>query len=174
MLSNQKRKEIEELILTTIKLIDPSEINYNYYLEKFNKMDDKEFDKYIKNFLPTSPNILDDESDNFRLTIIPHKNDLRIENIKKAAKYLDVPLFERVSEPFIGMNKEEVYQTQEPVPVGYLYIKRPEQMASKKNGMSIHMEQRSSTTGQVVNKSKNGRIILPSFVVIQNMHSFNC
>lgn len=158
MINKQKRKEIEEVIITTMKLMDPSELNSNHYIELFSKMDDKEFDDYIKRHLPTSNNVLDDTSDYFRMTVVPNKNDLDISNIEKAANYLGVPLFERVSEPFINMNKDEIYQTQDKVPVGYLFIKRPEQMASKKNGMSINIDQRNPLTNQVVNKSKNGRV----------------
>ena len=149
-MTKEKRKKLEEVIITTYKLLDPSELNSNNIKETISKMSDKQFDTWIRN-------ILYNEKNHFRLTVIPHQNDLKQENIQKAADYLNVPLFERVSMPYINPNGE-VYQTQEKVPVGYLIIKRPEQLLSKKNGMSIHIDQRDPLTGQVVNKSKFGRV----------------
>ena len=150
IMSKEKRKQMQEIALKTYELIDPSGINKANLESKFNAMSDEQFDRYMKKFL------YDDEM-NFKLCITPYKNDLRIENIKKALDYLGVPMFEKVSMPYLNPGGE-VYQSQDPCPVGYLIIKRPQQMVSKKNSMSINVERRSSTTGQVTADDKNGRV----------------
>lgn len=150
MISKEKRKKIENTILEGYKIIDPTLINYNSMKDKLNGMSDNQFDNWLKDF------ITDDEQQ-FYLCSIPYKNELKIDNILKALDFLGVPAFETVAMPYINPDGE-VYVTQEKVPVGYVHIKRPQQMASKKNSMSIHTEKRSATTGQVIDKDKNGRV----------------
>jgi hypothetical protein len=55
------------------------------------------------------------------------------------------------------MDNEKVICTKEPVPVGYLNIKRTQQTVSKKNGISTNIDQRSALTAQVTGADKNGR-----------------
>jgi hypothetical protein len=52
------------------------------------------------------------------LDIIDYERTLSMENIKKAAKYLDVPLFEKVVMPHINMDKDNPIVTKYEVPVG--------------------------------------------------------
>ena len=59
--------------------------------------------------------------------------------------------------PHLSMDKNKVIVTQEPVPVGYLNIKRTQQTVSKKNGISTDIDKRSALTGQVIAEDKNGR-----------------
>ena len=153
MISKEKRKEITDLVLKVYSLMDPSGINTNYMTDKLSKMSDSKFDEYIRSI------IYSDEyhEKNFHMTTIPYKNELEIKNIKKAANFLKVPLFEYVSMPSESANGE-IVMTQQKVAVGYLIIKKPQQMATKKNSMSIHNEKRSPLTGQVTAKDKNSRV----------------
>lgn len=150
-MTKEKRQEITKIILETYRLMDPSGINESYMDNKLSAMNDSEFDKYIKT-------LVNDDTKNFKLCMIPYKNDLKYKNIKKAADNLGVPLFEYVSMPFLNPDSDEVMMTQVKVPVGYLIIKKPQQMATKKNSMSIHAEKRSPLTGQVTAKDKNSRV----------------
>jgi len=47
---SNKRKECEDLIYSIIDKLDPTGKNKEYWMEKFAKMDDKQFDKCIANF----------------------------------------------------------------------------------------------------------------------------
>lgn len=100
-------------------LLDPSKYNSNKYKELFSSMSDTAFSKWINN-------LLGDEDNNFRLEVTSFKqnqDDLRIENIKKAADYLKVPLDEYIYMPF--MNPEgKPLRSRDPVPVGYIHIRR--------------------------------------------------
>ena len=80
-----------------------------------------------------------------------------MEDIEDAAKVLGIPLFETVFDPHLTMDKNRVIATKQPVPVGYLHIKRPQQTIAKKNGISTNIDKRSALTGQVTGKDKNGR-----------------
>lgn len=150
MISKEKRKKIEKLALETYKIVDPTNINYNELKRQFDSMSDAEFDKWAKGFFA-------DDDAMLYLCSIPYVNELKVENIEKALNYIGVPMFETVAMPYLNPGGE-VYVTQEKVATGYLHIKRPQQMASKKNSMSIHSEQRSPTNGQVTGADKNGRV----------------
>ena len=43
-----KRKQIQDKILKTMKLIEPGMSNHNRYQEMFNNMNDKQFDTFMK------------------------------------------------------------------------------------------------------------------------------
>lgn len=149
-LSKEKIKRMKETIYKTYDLLDPSGTNTAKMRKQFDGMTDEQFTKYMKEFV-------NDETRNFKLVVQPYKNELTEDNIRKAAKFLKVPLFEKVSMPYINPDGE-VFQTQFAIPVGYIPIKRVQQMVGKKNSMSIHANKRSSLTGQVTADDKNGRV----------------
>ena len=146
-------KECKRLIYGTFDRLDPSGINTKLYKDKLEKMSNVEFEKYFKEFC-SDPDL------NFKWRIQPYKNDMVMENIVEAAKFLNVPLFEYVYMPFLGSAEgtNDLYKTRFKVPVGYIHEKRMQQMLSKKNSMSIHTETRSATTGQVTGHDKNSRV----------------
>lgn len=148
-----KRKNIEEKIYKTMSILDPDGYNEKRYKGLFSSMNDEKFSKWIKNFLS-------EEDSNFTLETTPfekNKQDLKIENIKKAADYLNVPLDEYIYMPFVNPDGKPV-RSREPVPVGYVHIKRLEQILSKKNAYSTDISQRNAKTGAVTGHDKNGRV----------------
>lgn len=149
-LTPQKRKQIENLVITFMDTIDPSGINSKAYKEKFKKMTDSDMVKLLESFK-------NDDDANFRLTSIPYKNDIKMNDIKKASKKINVPLFEMVAMPFVNPDGE-VYWTQHPVATGYVHMKRTQQTVAKKNSMSIHIDKRNPVSGQVTQDSKNARM----------------
>lgn len=146
-------KECKRLIYGTFDKLDPTGINTKLYKDELEKMNNAEFEKYFKAFC-SDPDV------NFKWRIQPYKNDMQMENIIEAAKFLNVPLFEYVYMPFVqsAEGTNDIYKTMQPVAVGYLHDKRLQQILSKKNSMSIHTENRSATTGQVTGHDKNSRV----------------
>ena len=128
-MSNIKnRKKIEEIVLKTMKLLDPYGYNENRYETMFSQMSDNQFTRFMNQ-------MMSDDDYNFTLETTPfEKNhvDLDIRNIKKAADYLGVPLDEYIYMPFINPNGSPV-RSRERVPVGYVFAKRLEQILTKKN-----------------------------------------
>lgn len=147
----EKREKIEKLIFSTMKALDPSGKNESIYREKFLKMSDVEFENYMESFLA-------DEKANFYLEMVEYENDLKYENIEKAAKLLKVPLYEKVFLPHVnGDPDKNIVVTPVEVPVGYIHEKRMMQTLEKKNSGSTHISNRNPITNQVTGDDKNAR-----------------
>ena len=146
----EKRAKMEDLIYKFFSAFDKSGTNTNYYKEFFGSMSDTKFDQYFKEFF-------NNQKAHIILNIVDYEHSIKMEDIERAAKVLKIPLFENVYTPHVTMDKDKVVCTKEPVPVGYLNIKRTQQTVSKKNGISTNIDQRSALTAQVTGADKNGR-----------------
>jgi hypothetical protein len=144
------RKYIEKLIYDTFDALDPSGVNRERYHTLFSEMKDNEFEKFMKDFLS-------DDEENFILNIIEFENTLKFEYCEAAAKVLNIPLMEYIYLPHLSMDKSNVIISKEKCLVGYLNIKRTQQLLHKKNSLSTSDERRSLATGQVTNEDKNAR-----------------
>ena len=82
---------------------------------------------------------------------------ITLDSIMDAADVLGIPIFERVIFPHMSADPNKPLVTPSVCPVGYVHLKRLQQMISKKNSTSIDMSERSAVTGQATGKSKNGR-----------------
>ena len=150
MITPLKRERMEKLIYDTFDALDKTHANSNRYKELFAEMSDAQFDKFFKDFF-------NDPNQYLTLTICDYEIDLRLEDIERAAKVLNIPLFEKISCPHYTMDKNRVITSKEAVPVGYCHIKRTQQILAKKNGLSTSIDIRSAMTGQVTAGDKNGR-----------------
>jgi hypothetical protein len=113
-------------------------------------MSDAEFDQYFK--------LLFEQDDPYlTATMVDYENPLKIENIEKAAKFLDVPLFEKVVLPYASQDPNNPIITKHECLVGYLNIKRLQQLNFKKIGISTDISERNMITGQVAGHDKNSR-----------------
>lgn len=144
------RNEIETLIYKIFTALDPSGKNTSKLKKIFGEMNDNEFAKWLKEFL-------EDETDNFCLEFIEFEDKINFDVVENAAKILNIPLMEYVYLPHLSMDKDNVISTQTKCLVGYLNVKRTQQMVHKKNGLSLSSENRSALTGQVINHDKNGK-----------------
>lgn len=144
------RKEIEQLIYNVFDAIDPSGTNTQKYRSHFEGMSDTEFEKFMKSFLKN-------DEEQFILDIVEFEHDLSMDKCEKAAKVLGIPLTEYVYMPWLTMDKENVVVSKEKCLVGYINVKRPQQMVHKKNGISISNTKISALTNQVVDHDKNAR-----------------
>ena len=82
-------------LTTVMNKLDPSGENARIYQEKLDPMSDTEFDKWAKDFFA-------DDKKNLYLEIVEYERDLTLEAIENAAKYLKVPLYERVVLPYLN------------------------------------------------------------------------
>lgn len=149
-MTSAKRKKMETLIYNVFDKLDPSGTNTERYRSLFGPMDDKEFDKFFKEFFKNPDEYL-------ILNIEDGVHDLTINAIENAAKVMNVPLEETLYMPHMTMDKDNVIATKHKVLVGYCNVKRPQQMVFKKNGLSTTAERRSPLTNQVTANDKNGR-----------------
>jgi hypothetical protein len=147
-----KRKKIEDLIDKTLRLMDPTGINAKKYRNMFQVMSDQQFSKWITNFLA-------DDKSNIRLDIEEFgdgSRSLKFENVEKAADNLGVKLFEYVYLPHVSSNPNRPIRTKQPVLVGWMNIKRPQQLVTKKTGLSLSDDNRDDMTGAAKGDSKGG------------------
>ncbi len=141
---SEKRKKIEDLVLGVVKRLDNSKMeNYNRYSKMFKVMNDNEFQAWAK----TMGNELDDTIQIFQLPF----EEMKMTQIKSAADFLGVPLEEYM---WYRHNDPEGIRTKIKVPVGYLHIKRVQQLLAKKNKYALDIEDTELKTGQVKGDSK--------------------
>jgi hypothetical protein len=150
MINSNQRKQIEGLVLTTMDKLDPTGYNTKQYKEMFTGMSNEAFSKYIES-------IATDEDSNFYLSILPWENEPSLIDIKSAADFLKIDLDEYVYFPDQSTTDGKSIRTPKPVPVGYLYMRRLQQVLMKKNSQSIDTKQRNPITGQVSGDSKVAR-----------------
>ena len=150
MMTDEKRKKMEDLIYKFFDAFDKSGKNTKRYKELFQPMSNTQFDNYFNAFFA-------DENAYLILDICDYEYSISLEDIERASKVLKIPLFENVYMPHLTMEKDKVVVTKEPVPVGYLNIKRTQQTINKKNGISTNIDKRSTLTSQVTGSDKNGR-----------------
>lgn len=134
-----------KLVLDTISHLDPTGKNTERYKKFFASKTEKELLAWFQEFMKNP-------DDNFYIEVLPYYNEPSFKEIKSAASFLGIPLKEYVSFP-----DNDDMTTAYPVPVGYLLIKRQQQIVAKKNSMASSIKQRNPKTGQVVGASKAAR-----------------
>lgn len=146
----KKRNEIERYVFKFFDILDPTGINTKAYKEKFAKMSDVDFKKYMDWFLAN-------EDENFYLQSMAFENESTLRDIKNAAEFLGVPLEEYIYYKNEG-DEDNPIRTKYPVPVGWIPIKRLQQLLSKKNNYSMSIDNRNAKTNQVTSNDKVARI----------------
>lgn len=141
---SEKRRRIEELVLTVVQKLDNKKmLNYRRYKGMFETMSDKEFSEWAS----TLGHELDQTVVMYQLPF----EEMSMQQIEDAAQYLGVPLEEYIWYRNFGDQK---IRTKMKVPVGYINIKRVQQLLSKKNKYATDNEQTSLKSGQVTGDSK--------------------
>jgi hypothetical protein len=149
-ITRAQRKQMEDLIYKVFDDLDKTQVNSKKYRAMFGSMSDPQFDSFFSDFFK-------DDNQYLVLDVVDYERTLSIEDVEKAAHTLGVPLFERVAMPHIDRNDESSVLSQYEVPVGYVHLKRAQQMVAKKNTTSTEISSRSALTGQVVGRDKNAR-----------------
>ena len=143
---NKARKEVELLIYRTMDILDPTESNSGFWKEKFSKMNDKEFYKFFEQEWPLK----------FQMKAFDIEPKMDI--INKALKFLKVPLMEYVYMPFAYEDeKGNAVRTNYKAVVVYVPIKKMKQFISKKNNMSLNIDDRNLKTGRLIGSDKSGQ-----------------
>lgn len=145
-----KRNKMQNLIYRFFTAFDKSGSNTKQYKEMFEPMSDNQFSSFFREFFK-------DDKQYLILTVVDYERTIKIQDIERAAKVLNIPLYEHIYQPHINHDKEHPVVSTSPVPVIYINIKRTQQTVAKKNGLSTNVDTRSAITGQVVRHDKNGR-----------------
>ena len=145
---NEKRKKIEALVYKVFDQLDKTKANTKKYKDFFNKMTDKEFDTWAKKFL--------EGDDNLQLEILPWKNEPSMDDIQGCAKSIGLPLEEYVYFRHEG-DKSTVTRSRSKCCVGYISVRRLQQILSKKNSYTTDISKRNSLTNTVTGASSVAR-----------------
>lgn len=143
---NKQREEVEVLVYKVMDALDPSGTNSSHYKEKFSQMNDAQFNKFLKTTFP------------FRFHSRPFEIEPNMGDIKKAAKVLGVPLTEKVALPYLYESPDGRPVYSKECLVIYTNIKKMKQFITKKNSMSLNIDDRDHRTGLLNNVDKNGKM----------------
>ena len=143
---NKKRQEVELLVYKVMDALDPTGTNSTHYKEKFSNMTDAQFIKFLKTTFP------------FRFYSRPFEIEPTMTNIKKAADVLRVPLTEKVALPYLYKDKDGKPVMSKECAVLYTNTKKMKQFVTKKNGMSLDINDRDMRTGLLNGGDKNGKM----------------
>lgn len=146
----ERRKDFMDYLTQVIDLLDPSGENSASYHEMWDHLSDTEFNKMIEDFF-------NNPKANFYLEIVEYERDLTMPNVENCAKFMNVPLFERVAMPYLVSDGANILITPEPMAVGYIHEKRMQQTLLKKTGGSISIKKKNPKSGQVIGTDKNAR-----------------
>ena len=153
----EKRKKVEEYILKTISIMDPSKTNTDRYKKIFESMDDKQFDSFMKQ--------LRDKKAKLCLYAPNMKINLQTEDLYKAADYVGAHIFEKIEMYDPATNTK--YTPPHEFMVLRLPIRRVKQYQMHKMSVPESDRRIDMLTGQVVKPDKAAAF---SFVEMQIMH----
>jgi hypothetical protein len=145
-MKQSSRDKIRRLIYDFLTIVDVNSKfkNRKYYEDMFNRMTDEEFDKWASNMGNSM-------EDTINVRQLPWES-VTLKQIRDAADFLNVPLEEYIY--YRHMVDGVDIRTKYKVPVGYLNVKRLQQMLSKKNQFTFDTKNVDYSTGEVKGGSK--------------------
>lgn len=145
-MNTNKRKEIEKLVYDFLTIVDVNSnfVNRDFYEGLFASMDEKEFNEWVKDIGNTP-------EDTISVYQMPWKS-VSLAQLEKASEFLNVPIEEYVYYRHLVDGVD--IRTKYPVIVGYLNIKRLQQILDKKNQFTFDTKSTDYATGEVTKKSK--------------------
>lgn len=152
-IEQEKFNKIKKLVLEVIKRMDNKKnLNVKRYEDFFNLCEKepdvfRNWDVLNNDSLDSAPYILQ----------LPFE-EVRMNQIKSAADYLGIELEDYI---YYRHHDRRGIRSKMKVPVGYVPIKRVQQILSKKNHYSFDIEERSLKTGDVKGESKVAAISEP-------------
>jgi hypothetical protein len=144
-MANPARKKAEKLIYDYFDAVDKTKANGDYYRNLFSKMSDAQFKKFISKRFPY-------KFQNKPFVIEPSMSDA-----VDGLDVLGVPLLEKVYQPHLYRNKDGKPVASKKCMVVWVHAKKMKQFISKKNSMSVEIDERDMRTGLLVNFDKNGK-----------------
>jgi hypothetical protein len=164
MNKTDKRKLVEEKILSIMKTIDPGLTNYNRYEEMFKNMSDEEFDIFMNDL----------KEGKIKLTLLtPNlKVYIKQEDLLKAADDLGLELFERLR--FKDKATGKYFLTPNKYLITKLPVRRTRQFLMHKLSIAENDKRIDALTGQVTSDDKASSISYPEAQLMYARGLNNC
>ena len=140
---NKQRAQAEKLVYEVMDQLDPTEQNSNYYKQKFAKMNDKEFQKFVEQDIA------------FKFQHKAFEIEPTMKHIENAANKLNIPLLEEVNLPGLYSENGVPVKSKEALVV-YIPLRKMKQFITKKNSMSTDISKRDMKGGLLLSDDKNG------------------
>lgn len=144
-----KRKRIETLVLDVMEKLDATGENAGAYRKRFAAMSDAQFEAWAKR-------LADDEDYHLYLSVQPYHNEPTLDQIEAAAKVTGTALHQHVY--FRHDGAKEPVRTAHRVAVGWIHVRRLQQILAKKTTYSTDASKRSQLTGQLTGDDAIGRL----------------
>lgn len=158
---NAKRKQVEEYVLKYIGKIVTGEDNLNLYKDMFKRMNDKEFDQWMRDIRDKKRTLS---------IVIPNgdkKNKVSVENNLKVAKELKVEFFQPLK--VTGQKDTPDYTTTNKFFICKLPLRRAAQLLSKGISVPENSKITDTLTGQVTSDSRSSKMTYPEIQVLLGM-----
>lgn len=153
-----RRKVVEDYVITYIGKIAGSK-NQELYKNFFKSLNDADFHKFMED--------LRDKKINLSVILdAKEEKNVTLEKNVKIGKEIGVKFFHRLNWTKDEINDIPAYKTPNEYLVLNLPCKRTVQLVSKKISVAEDEKSRDTMTGQVVNKSKAGRLTFPEIQVL--------
>lgn len=141
-MNKKQREEIENLVLSSMSILDKSGTNTEYYKDLFARLSDTQFQTFISKKFP------------FKFHYKPSVVEPSMDDATKALDSIGVPLMEKISEPHVYTNKDGVPVNTKECLVIYIHHKPVQQFITKKNKWSMDTANRDMKTGRLVGADK--------------------
>ena len=162
--TNNRRKQIEEKILSTMKIIEPGLTNYNRYEKMFKEMSDDQFDRFMNDL----------KDGKIKLTLLtPNlKVFIKQEDLLNAADSLGLELFERLR--FKDKATGKYFLTPNKYLITKLPVRRTRQFLMHKLSIAENDKRIDALTGQVTSDDKASSISYPEAQLMYARGLNNC
>ena len=141
-MTKKERQDIENLIFSSMDILDKSGTNTEYYKDLFGRMSDNQFISFLSKKFP------------FKFHYRPSVVEPSMDDIAKALDSIGVPLMEKITEPNVYVNKDGVPVNTKECLVVYIHHKPVQQFITKKNKWSINTSNRDMKTGRLSGADK--------------------
>ena len=160
---NKKRKQVEKIILDFMKELTGTEFNVKLYKDMFDKMSDKEFDKFMEKL----------KNGMILQVIVPPDKDaipvnIKVEkNLKLAKKWFNYDFFQKIT---IGPTSTlPKYTTKEKFLIMDLPFRRTKQTIEKGLTVSLNAKKIDMLTGQPKDESTANKLSFPELQMLVGM-----
>jgi len=165
----RKRYVAEKKIIDFLLDVDKSGFNANIYKELFEKMSDKEFDKFMRDILNDEETLCIEVDQNK-----PGEGYPTVNEIKNLADKYNIQLEEYVYFPHKNPEEpERPLRTYSKVPIIMVTIRRLQQIADNQNAASNDTSVVNLLTGQVTGKSKAAAISNMETISLLSINNLN-
>lgn len=136
-ITNKQREDIEVFLCEFFDALDKTKTNSEFYQTKWAKMSNAQFEKWLKREYP------------LQLQVRAWEIEPKMEDYKAAAKVIGVPLLGKIALPYLYINKDGIPVNTKDALLMKLHFKKVQQFITKKNKVSIDIDDRDMKGGRL-------------------------